>query len=56
MGLLKLRVYFNRPNNLEHLRQIIRAKMEQINPDTIECSGQCCVVECQMVGGGQFQH
>jgi hypothetical protein len=31
-------VYFNIPNNLEHLRQRIRAEMEQISPDTIERS------------------
>jgi hypothetical protein len=41
MGLFKIEGYFNRPNNLEHLRQRIRAEMEQINPDTIERSVQC---------------
>jgi hypothetical protein len=38
---LKSRVYFNRPNKLEHLRQGIRPEMEQISPDTIERSVQC---------------
>jgi hypothetical protein len=35
LGYLKSRVYFNRPNNLEHLRQRIGAEMEQTSPDTI---------------------
>jgi hypothetical protein len=35
-GYLESRVYFNRPNNLEDLRQRIRAEMEQISPDIIE--------------------
>jgi hypothetical protein len=49
--LLKSKVYFNRPNNLEDLRQRIRAEMneiEQISPDIIERSVQS-VGECQMV-------
>jgi hypothetical protein len=52
------RVYFNRPNNVENLRQRIRAEIEQIspvNPDIIERSVQS-VGECQIVGGRQFQH
>jgi hypothetical protein len=53
VGLTKTKVYFNRPNNLEDLRQKIRAQIEQINPDIIERSVQS---ECQMGGGGQFQH
>jgi hypothetical protein len=40
-GYLKSRVYFNRPNNLEDLRQRIRAEMEQISPDIIERGVQC---------------
>jgi hypothetical protein len=48
-------VYFNRPKNLEDLRQRIRDEMEQINPDIIERSVQS-VGECQMVGPGQFKH
>jgi hypothetical protein len=48
-------MYFNRPNNLEDLRQRIRAETEQISPDIIERCVQS-VGECQMVGGGQFQH
>jgi hypothetical protein len=38
---LKSKVYFNRPNNLEDLWQIIRAETEQISPDIIERSVQC---------------
>jgi hypothetical protein len=34
------KVYFNGTNNLEHLRQRIRAEMEQISPDIIERSVQ----------------
>jgi hypothetical protein len=34
-------VYFNRPKNLEALRQRIRADMEQISPDIIERAVQC---------------
>jgi hypothetical protein len=41
VGYLKSWVYFNRPNNLEHLRLRIRAEMEQIIPDIIERSVQC---------------
>jgi spore coat protein CotF len=52
---LKQKIYFNKPNNLEDLRQRIRAEMEQISPDIIERCVQS-VGECQMVGGGQFQH
>jgi hypothetical protein len=48
-------IYFNKPNNLEDLWQKLRTEMEQINPDIIERSVQS-VGECQMVGGGQFQH
>jgi hypothetical protein len=36
VGLFTKKVYFNRPDNLEHLRQRILAKMEQISPDIIE--------------------
>jgi hypothetical protein len=39
-GYLKPGVYFNRPNNLEDLRQIIRSEMEQISPDITERSVQ----------------
>jgi hypothetical protein len=42
---LKLRVYFNRPNNLEDFRERIRAEMEQINPDVIE-RGVKCLYSC----------
>jgi hypothetical protein len=35
---LKSKVYFNRPNNLEDLRQRIRPEMEQISLDIIERS------------------
>jgi predicted house-cleaning NTP pyrophosphatase (Maf/HAM1 superfamily) len=45
-----LRLSFNRPNNLEDLRQRIRAEVEQISPDIIERSVQS-VDECEMVGG-----
>jgi hypothetical protein len=38
---LKLGVYLNRPNNLEDLRQRIRAEIEQISPDIIERGVQC---------------
>jgi hypothetical protein len=48
-------MYFNRPNNLEDLRQRIRAEIEQMSPDIIERSVQSGG-ECQMVGGGQFQY
>jgi hypothetical protein len=37
---LKSKVYFNRSINLEHLRQRIRAEMEQMSPDIIERSVQ----------------
>jgi hypothetical protein len=40
-GYLESRVYFNKPNNLEDLRQRIRAEMEQISPDIIERGVQC---------------
>jgi hypothetical protein len=56
---LESRVYFNKPNNLEDLRQRIRAEMEQISPDIIERGVQClhcCVSVKYVVGGGQFQH
>jgi hypothetical protein len=53
MGLFKIED-FNRPNNLENLRQRIRAEMEQISPDIERCVQT--IGECQMVGGGQFQH
>jgi hypothetical protein len=52
---LKWKMYFNRPNNLENLRQRIRAEIEQMSPDIIERSVQSGG-ECQMVGGGQFQY
>jgi hypothetical protein len=48
-------MYFNKPNNLEDLRQRIPAEMEQISHDIIERSVQS-VGDCQMVDGGQFQH
>jgi vacuolar-type H+-ATPase subunit D/Vma8 len=50
---------FKMEKNLEDLRQRIRAEMEQISPDIVERSVQNVytrVSECQMVGGGQFQH
>jgi hypothetical protein len=52
---LKQKIYFNRPNNLEDLGRGIRAEVEQVGPDIVE---RCVrgVGECQMVGGGQFQH
>jgi hypothetical protein len=40
-GYLKSRVYFNRQNNLEDLRQRIRPEMEQITPGIIERGVQC---------------
>jgi hypothetical protein len=40
-GYLKLKVYFNRSNNLEDLRQRIRSETEQISPDIIERGVQC---------------
>jgi hypothetical protein len=46
---------YNRPNNVENLRQRIRAEIEQISPDIIDRSVQS-VGECQIVGGRQFQH
>jgi hypothetical protein len=46
----KWKIYFNRLNNLEDLRQRIRAEMEQISPDNIERSVG------ELVGGGQFQY
>lgn len=58
-GYLKSKVYFNRPNNLEELRQRIRAEVNQINPDIFERSVQSVytrVGQCQMVGGEQFEH
>jgi hypothetical protein len=58
-GYLKWSAYFNRSNNFEDLRQRIRAEMQQISPDIIERSVQSVytpVDECQMIGGGQFQH
>jgi hypothetical protein len=45
VGLVKIEFYFNRPNNLEDLRQRIRAETEQIIPDIIERSVQS-VGEC----------
>jgi hypothetical protein len=48
-------MYFNKPTNLEDLRQRIRAEIKQISPDIIERSVQS-VGECQMVDGGQFQY
>jgi hypothetical protein len=44
-----------RPNNVENLRQRIRAEIEQLSPDIIERSAQS-VGECQIVRGRQFQH
>jgi hypothetical protein len=55
MGLVTIESYFNRPNNVENLRQRIRAEIEQISPDISERSAQS-VGECQIVGGRQFQH
>jgi hypothetical protein len=46
----KWKIYFNRLNNLEDLRQRIRAEMEQISFDIIERSVQT-IGECQMVAG-----
>jgi hypothetical protein len=46
----KWKIYFNRLNNLEDLRQMFRAEMEQISPDIIERSVG------ELVGGGQFQY
>jgi hypothetical protein len=43
--LIKSKVYFNGPNNLDDLRQRIRAETEQISPDIIERSVQS-VGEC----------
>jgi hypothetical protein len=45
LWVLKSKVYFNRPNNLEDLRQRIRAETEQISPVIIERSVQS-VGEC----------
>jgi hypothetical protein len=39
-GYLKSKVYFNRPNNLDELRQRIRAKTEHITPEVLERSVQ----------------
>jgi hypothetical protein len=58
-GYLKSMVYSNRPNNLEDLRHIIRAEVEQISPNIIERGVQClhsCVSDKYIVGGGQCQH
>lgn len=57
-GYLKTKVYFNRPDNLEDLRQRIRAEMERIHPDIIEHSVQAVYTrlgQCQMVNGGHFE-
>jgi predicted sugar kinase len=54
MALVKSKVYFNRPNNLQELRQRIRAEME---PDIIERNVQSIgksVSGSLMVGGGNF--
>jgi hypothetical protein len=34
-GYLKSKVYFNRPNNLDELRQRIRAEVEHITPEVL---------------------
>jgi hypothetical protein len=47
-GYLRSRVYFNRPNNLEHLRQRIRAEMEQISPDTTSTLALNFIVRTQL--------
>jgi hypothetical protein len=52
---LKPKIYFNQRNNLEDLRQRTCAEIKQISPDIINPSVQGGN-ECQMVGGGQFQH
>jgi hypothetical protein len=46
MGLFKIEGLFNRPNDLEDLRQRIRAEMEQISPTLLSA----------VYNGGQFQH
>jgi hypothetical protein len=55
-GFLRSRVYFNRRNNLEDLRQRIRAEMEEISPDIIERGVQCLhsCVSVKYLAGGNF--
>jgi hypothetical protein len=56
-GYLKSKVYFNRPNNLDDIRQRIRA--EHITPEVLERSVQSVytrIDQCQMVDGEQFEH
>jgi hypothetical protein len=58
-GYLKSKVYFNRPNNVDELRQRIRAEVEHITPEVLERSVQSVythIDQCQMVDGEQFEH
>jgi hypothetical protein len=58
-GYLKSKLYFNRPNNLDELRQRICAEVEHITPEVLERSVQSVytrIDQCQMVDGEQFAH
>lgn len=58
-GYLKSKVYCNRPNNLDELRQKIRAEVEHITPEVLERSVQSVytrIGQYQIAEGEQFEH
>lgn len=58
-GYLKNRVYINRPNNLEELKQRIRDEIRSISPQILQNVRNGFYYRlgyCQMEEGGQFEH
>lgn len=58
-GYLKSKVYFNRPNNVDDLKERIRQEINQITPETIQNvleEFQQRLHYCQEATGAQFEH
>lgn len=58
-GYLKSKVYFNKPENIEQLKNRIRAEIQQIQPQTLNevlREFQDRLAYCQEVNGQQFEH
>lgn len=58
-GYLKSKIYFNRPNTIDELKQRIRNEIRAIRPDTLRNvlqDFQFRLGYCQAVNGWQFEH
>ena len=57
-GILKSKIYFTRPQNLEELEQKIRVSCGIVTQDLLQSAGQECIkrwLKCLKIGGSQVE-